>query len=168
MSWQDKLNQSNAAFLAKVWPIIAHKCGGGNIRPVEVMTDTISRDLDMLCGIDIWQTIDGEGCRGIASRVQFGGRNWRTFTIRKETRAGGRTEFDKRREAIESGGRFVYPYLTCHAYMTSKLELLGCGLALTRAIFDAVCADTPVQQTTDATFFAVPFDAVAGIWEYAP
>ena len=164
--WQRDLSKSNAAFLSAVWPVIKGKCGGGTIKPVEILPDDISRDLDRLCGIDIWQTIDGEGCRGIASRVQFGSKNWRTFTVRKCRDSGAKTEFEKRKDAIESGGRMIYPYLTCHAYLTDSLVVLGGGLALTKSVFDAITDHTKIRRTDNASFYAVDFDDVEGVWEF--
>ncbi len=166
--WEIRLKKSNAAFLEMVWPIIKAKCGGGSIRPVEVMTDVISRDLDMLCGIDIWQTVDGIGCRGIASRVQDVGKYWRTFTVRRSKSSGWKTEYQKRKEAIESGGRMIYPYLTCQAYLKPDGSLWGGGLAKTKCVFGAINERTGIQHTYDASFYVVHFDDVAGIWEFTP
>lgn len=164
--WVTDLNRSNVAFLREVWPQIQKQCGGGEIKPVEIFDDVMSRELDMMCGIDIWQTITGEGCRGIGSRVQFGDKNWRTFTIRKERDSGAVTEYEKRKEAIDSGGRFIYPYLTSHAYVSDAGDLLGCGVAITKNIFQAIEAGkAQIRRCENATFFAVKFEDVPGVYE---
>lgn len=167
MGWRERLNNSNRAFLALVWPVIKEWCGGGEIRPVEIMTDPISRDLDILCGIDVWQTISDRGCRGIASRIQFGPRCWRTFTIRKDRDTGARTEYEKRIEAIRSRGALIYPYLTCQAYINKAGGLLlGGAIARTEDIFRAITLHTLTRRTTDASFYVVRFEDVVGAWEF--
>jgi hypothetical protein len=166
MGWQEDLSKSNAFFMAKVWPEISSLCGGGEIKPVEMMDDSISKDLDMHCGIDLWQTVEGSGCRGIASRVQFGDKNWRTFTIRKSRDSGSVTEYQKRKEAIDSEGKFIYPYLTCHAYSTMDGDLIGGGIARTKDVFNAINESTITNRTINASFYAVRFDDVECFREF--
>ena len=177
--WRNDLSSSSRAFLDCVWPSIKGKCGGGAIKPVEVLHDNdLAKDLDILCGIDVWQTIDGEGARGIASRVQFGPKNWQTFTIRRSRFNGSRTEYDKRLEAIQSGGRFIYPYLTCQAYVHDG-ALVGVGLAKTVDIFSLIEREKAagraakkvgsdqavwINKTTNADFYCVLFSAVENCW----
>jgi len=156
------LNRSNKAFLGVVWPVIKYKCGGGEIIPVEALDDIeIADQLDMLCGIDIWQTIGGDGARGIASRVQFGTKNWETFTVRYRRDSGAKTEYVKRLEAIETG-RFIYPYLTSQAYVTGDgRSLIGFGVARTVDIFDTIKQGNFIKRRSDnAEFLAVNFDDV--------
>ena len=168
--WMNDLNWSNKLFLDNVWPVIKKSCGDGEIKPVEIIDDNeIARELDILCGIDIWQTIDGAGARGIASRVQnnnneqYRGRsNWRTFTIRYKRNTGAKTEYEKRMEAIMTG-RFIYPYLTCQAYFDFG-ELVGCGVARTVDVFDAVNLEN--TNKSDNIFLVVPFNKVKGIKEF--
>ena len=165
----DKLKDSNRAFLELVWPVIASKCGGGQIRPVEVIQDNdICRDLDVLCGIDVWQTIGGEGCRGIASRVQWD-MVYQTFTIRsRKLYTGNQTEYHKRFAAIKSNGRFIFPYLTSHAYVNrAEYRLIGGALARTEAIFDAIeRGQYTTRRTNDAEFIAVQVADVEGAWPF--
>lgn len=179
--WQRDLTKSSQLFLAHVWPAIKAKCGGGQIKPVEILQDNeIARELDVLCGIDVWQTVDGEGARGIASRVQPTSRNWGTFTVRRRRFSGAKTEYEKRLEAIKSGGRFIYPFLTCQAYVDGD-SLLGVGLAKTVNLYETIereLADGRVSrdrggravwinETNNADFFCVRFDAVPDCWTYA-
>jgi hypothetical protein len=161
-SWTKDLKKSNQAFMSLVWPAIKTMCGGGEIKPVEMMDELLATDLDILCGIDIWQTIKGDGCRGIASRVQFGPKNWGTFTIRKERDSGAVTEYEKRKTAIYSNGRFIYPYLTCQSYIDGE-KLLGGGLTTTKSIFDAIESGLTYQnRTSNSSFFVVAFKDCIG------
>ena len=162
-NWLNDLNRSNRCFCDLVWPVIGNYCGGGIIRPVEILRDNeIAADLDHLCGIDVWQRIDGVGCRGIASRVQFGNRNWRTFTIRQARDSGGKTEYQKRMEAIHSGGQFLYPYLTVQAYAdTTGKQLLGCAVASTDEIFKAISDNRyTIRRTSNASFYVIKYEDV--------
>ena len=164
--WVKDLNESNRAFLNLVWPVIASQCGGGKIKPVEVWRgNALANDLDVLCGIDIWQTITGEGARGIASRVQFGPVNYQTFTIRLYRDTGAKTEYEKRLFAIESNGRFIYPYLTCQAYVTCKGVLLGVGVAKTVDIFDVIKQEKVLhRRSPNSGFMAIKWSDVKDCW----
>jgi hypothetical protein len=164
--WKKDLSKSNRAFLSLVWPVIQRKCGGGEIKPVEVLADNdLALDLDRNCGIDIWQSVDGVGARGIASRVQFTEKNWQTFTVRKSRASGARTEYAKRLSAIESGGRFIYPYLTSQAFVDAT-QLVGVGVARTVDIFDAIKRGKAyINQTDNADFFCVRWADVFECWE---
>lgn len=183
--WQCDLRKSSRQFLEHVWPVIKAKCGGGEIKPVEVLQDNeIARELDILCGIDVWQTVRGEGARGIASRVQPSKKNWATFTVRRTRFSGAKTEYEKRLEAIKSGGRFIYPYLTCQAYINDE-ELIGVGLAKTSQLYAVIERELEqgnvlhakdkkpehgvwINETHNADFFCVRFSAVADCWAYSP
>jgi len=134
------LNDSSRAFLMAVWPKIKMACGGGDIRPVEILDDIeIAKQLDTLAGIDVWQTKTDIGVRGIASRVQFGDKAWNTFTIRLARESGSATEYEKRLDAIETG-RFIYPYLTVQAYVTARNNptLLSCAVCKTKDLYGFV------------------------------
>lgn len=161
--WERDLKKSSMFFMEKVWPKVSGVCGGGKIKPVEVMTDNqIANDLDLLCGIDVWQST-GVGARGIASRVQFNcGKAWNTFTIRYKRDSGATTEYEKRLEAIKTG-RFIYPYLTCQAYFDKNDSLLSAGIARTLDIFNAVGSNPIIRRTSNASFIAVNFDDVKNI-----
>lgn len=162
MIWLNDLNKSNKAFVEIVWPNIKNLLHDGEIMPIEIMRDNeVARSLDVLAGIDFWQTIEGHGARGIASRVQFGSIDWGTFTIRKSRDSGARTEFDKRKEAIESD-MFVYPHVTVHAYVDGD-NLLSAGIAKTKNIFDAISkCDCIIRKTTNAYFYVIEFCDVIG------
>ena len=160
-SWVEDLTEANRDFMNLVLPVITPACGGGTFLPVEVMRDNeIAQDLDLMAGVDVWQRIDGEGVRGIAARVQQGSVNWGTFTIRQTRTSGAQTEYEKRKMAIESG-RYIYPYLTCQAYVNNG-ELIGVGLAKTEDVFSAIDVyGWPQTNPHDGnTFLCVKFSAV--------
>lgn len=115
---------------------------GGRLEPVESTTSRrrVDRDFDVLAGIDAWHMLDSRGVmRGIASRVQWGPRNWRTFTIRKSRPTGTETEFAKRLYALDNLDQgWLLPSLTMQAYLTEPRRagrLLGAAVIHTRDLF---------------------------------
>lgn len=136
------LSDSAYDFLRVVWPEIEQLCAGGRLEPVESTTSRrrIDHDLDVLAGIDAWHMLDSQGVmRGIASRVQWGPKNWRTFTIR-ESRPNyrGANEFDKRLYALDHLDQgWLFPSLTIQAYVTAKRsgQLLGAAIIHTSDLF---------------------------------
>ena len=92
----------------------------GDTRVVEgVMTDEMSQILDRMAGIDLWFFNENYGVRGIASRVQFISPNvkpYRTFTVRKNRDSGTKTEYEKRKYAIEN--EWLYPVFTFQGYIS--------------------------------------------------
>lgn len=158
MNWVDRLNNSNKAFLEIILPKIKKYVGDGIYKPVEIIQDDIAKDLDTLCGIDIWHVIDGVGCRGIASRIQFTEKNWGTFTVRKSRASGHITEYDKRILAIKTG-QFIYPYFTCQAYIYNN-RFIGGSLAKTIDIFTAIEQykfTTRINPMDKTEFIAIKF-----------
>jgi hypothetical protein len=179
LSVKADMKKSSRLFLDIVWPAIHSKCGGGEIIPVETLEDSaLAEQMDMLAGIDVWQTKSGEGCRGIASRVQSGanavdraGRPWNTFTIRRRRSSGATTEWEKRVEAIQTG-RWLYPYLTVQAYVYDD-KLLSAAVARTRDLFRAAMdleergqleVRTAREGSRWAEFAFVPWDRVPEVW----
>lgn len=167
--WKKDLCWSNKAFVDLVWPIISKDCGGGDIKPVEIIKDnTLATDLDLLCGIDVWQTISGRGCVGIASRVQVDC-GWHTFTVRNDRKYSKRkTEYQKRKEAIASCGQFIYPFLSCHAYVNKeKNKVVRIGLCKTVDLINAIDRGDWFQQTTGTeNFYCVYFNRVKDVRVY--
>lgn len=114
------LTKSAEAFRDTVWPAISDELGGGSLLPVETVRDAeFATTLDTLAGVDAWQLVTSVGMRPLASRVQSGWGRMDTFTVRWSTRFGGRTEIDKRIDAIRDG--FLYPAITVQAYLTCPL-----------------------------------------------
>jgi hypothetical protein len=125
------INKSSRAFMDVVWPVISKYIGGGDIVPVEGVTDeSMAQKFDTISGIDAWQITD-KGIRGIASRVQPQGKSWDTFTIRRSLVSGQKTEWHKRVETIFSQQQgSLYPAVTVQAYMnfnyTEPLYSVAC------------------------------------------
>jgi len=123
-----------------------------------VTVDDIAKQLDMLSGIDAW-SIAPVGMRGVALRIQTGQKNWHTFTIRKSRQSGAKTEFEKRKYAIENG--YLYPFYTVQAYVTNDNKLLAYAVARTQDIISAiekgVCYvnKTGAAQIGQAEFYVV-------------
>jgi len=154
-----KMAQSATAFLQIVWPRVRRAFGDGDLIPVESVTDSnMARRLDMLAGIDAWHIQTGAGIRGIASRVQVG-RSWRSFTIRLALDSGADTEYAKRGRAIRAApGRWLFPYLTCQAYLANwDGPLLSAAVAKTSDIITCVDNGWCEKRRTDNASFAVVF-----------
>jgi len=105
---------------------------GGDIEIVEsITTNDMADKLDKLAGIDLWY-YDEHGIYGIASRIQFG-RCYETFTIRKERESGVKTEYEKRKYAIEND--LLYPKLTFQGYFDLNNNIVeGFAIAKTKDI----------------------------------
>jgi hypothetical protein len=131
----------------------------GELKVVEGITvKQMAKLLDTLAGIDVWYINKLNGMRGIASRIQTGV-NYKTFTVRNKRESGARTEYEKRKIAIEKG--YLYPYLTVQAYVTNDDKLMSFAIAKTEDIIDAIdkglCYKdhTGADQIGQAEFFVV-------------
>lgn len=116
------LSDSAYDFKNTVWPVVGEWCGGGDLVPVESISNVgFVKDLDVLAGIDAWHIHPGRGgIRGIASRIQYG-RPWASFTIRKKRTSGAATEYEKRLNAIHnSDDGWLLPGITIQAYLDSR------------------------------------------------
>lgn len=166
--WVDDLKDSSYDFLRLVWPAIKDFCGGGETMPVETVSNNdFAKYLDQFSGIDFWQIVNDHGIRGIASRIQWGNVNWRTFTIRFRRFSGSATEYQKRIEAVNTG-EWLYPYLTCQAYITERRKgyMLGCAVAKTRDIFLAIQEGKyRKRKTLNAEFLIVGWDNIELVCE---
>ena len=166
------MKKSSEAFVDLVWPVISPVLGGGRVVPVECMFDSeAAQALDLICGVDFLH-INEMGARGIASRVQYsnpkyGDKNWETFTIR-ESRIGstGETELEKRQRAIDSHGRFLYPYLTIQSYISCDgKSVVGVGVARTVDIFKTIDMGMFTRNSYDnANFLVIKYQDVSGVW----
>ena len=168
--------QFSLAQVEKARPIIKKLMGGGEIKPVEGRDDEICLMLDQNCGTDYFQ-IFGNGHKldgvvwGVGSRFQkvcHGCKPFDTFTIRKERESGAKTEFEKRKLAIERNG--IYPYLTMHGYYDeSNGEILSLAIARTKDIWQCIeegHADerhTGENQIGQAKFFYLYWDKVKNL-----
>ena len=103
----------------------------GELKVVEGITiPEMAKLLDTLAGIDVWYINRLNGMRGIASRIQTGV-NYKTFTVRNKRKSGAKTEYEKRKIAIEKG--YLYP----NAHITSDIA----QYALSKAFESQVSLD---------------------------
>lgn len=122
----------------------------GEFEVIEGVTvDHLAKLLDTLSGIDAWHIDHLRGIRGIALRIQTGDKNWHTFTIRNKRSSGAKTEYEKRKNAIENG--YLYPYLTVQAYIKSSDELLSFAVARTVDIIEYIDKGYSKKQHTGAS-----------------
>lgn len=123
----------------------------------ETLNET-AKLLDTLAGIDLWFANKEKGMRGIASRIQYG-KNWRTFTIRLERDSGAKTEYEKRKYAIDND--YLYPVITYQAYLCEDGKM---AIAMTKDIIDyidkglAYIRHTKDDQQGQASFYVVDWD----------
>lgn len=115
-TWSEKM-------LARVvWPAIRAAYGGGNLLSVEGDHGVVTNQLDMTSGIDAL-IVSEKGIQSIASRVQRSKPTapWNTFTSRSARNTRAKTEYEKRKSAID-GNDSLYPMLTLHAYVSNRDE----------------------------------------------
>jgi len=134
-----KLTASSSDFLRVVWPVLSGRFGGGEIYPVESVTEKgFAKQLDVLAGIDVWHVVKNEGMRGIASRVQWTHSPFDTFSIRYATGSGNPTEYQKRLHALRNKDRgFILPEFTVQAYVAppnGSGSLLSVGIMKTASL----------------------------------
>jgi len=136
------LSQSALIFKHVIYPIIKDWIGGGELIPVENVTEKqFTKLLDTNAGIDGWYVENNKGIRGLASRIQY--RNaYNTFTIRYERHSGVKTEYEKLDHAINED--WLYPHYFIQAYVNlpkkfnykehdfSKNEIQILNIALTK------------------------------------
>lgn len=153
------LSDSISDYQQHIRPVLEKLLDG---RLISVEGDTLNQTaelLDTLAGIDLWWVNEQHGMRGIASRIQPG-RNWRTFTIRKERDSGTKTEYEKRKHAIDN--EFLYPAITYQAYVGE--HGVSIGIVHTKSLIDSIergiCYEqkTGAAQRGQATFFVVAWD----------
>jgi hypothetical protein len=145
------LSDSAAAFRDIVWPRIAPICGGGEIVPMEGVKaesgafSLFAGAVDRLCGIDAWQLCAEHGMRGIATRIQFGGKPWASFTMRERRATGAPTELEKRARCLaQARRRWLLPALTVQAYVSARGpggRLLYAAVAYTEDLVSAASAE---------------------------
>lgn len=154
------MSRSATTFIDLVKPLLTGHQSINDVLLVEnETTDAMRVLLDVHAGIDAWAVMD-KGLRGIASRIQPTGKNWRTFTVRKSRASGVETEFEKRDKAIRCG--YVYPYYTMQVY-TDMGSTMILGLAVCKTVDlialvqDGVCYEnrTGSAQVGQASFYVV-------------
>lgn len=149
--------------ITHVWPVIQEHCGGGDIVSMELSEAPIHAKMDTLAGVDMYQ-ITSRGVTGLAARCQTDSAEWFrkycTFTVRRcrsrektiafdyERDPESQCEFSKRREAIDSNGRFVYPYWTSQAYFDPSGDLDRVAVARTSDIYEMIAKKKYRIQST--------------------
>jgi len=164
---QHDLSDSAFEFQRLVWPAIQSFCGGGDIVPVEAIeAEGFAKQLDVMSGIDVWQIHRDRGMRGIASRVQWDdGRPqfpYRTFTVRKRRFNGSDTEYAKRVRSLNVRGGWLYPHLTCQAYIGLPRRsgaLLAAAVVKTQDLIEMIGdGRCHVKPTSNADFWVVDWN----------
>lgn len=155
-------------FRERVWPIVSRYLGGGDLIPVEAVTDSLfAKLLDSQAGIDGWQLVGSGGIRGIASRIQWGATCWRSWTIRTRTTSGARTEYDK---LVDADGTLLRPAYHVQAYLDQRGgAVLAAGCIRTNDLIRLLLAGRhgPERRNpTDGTYFVpVWWDDAASDYE---
>ena len=140
-NFEKDLSDSAFDFLRVVEPkLIEMGFIDGEIISIESTTqEHLAKQMDMTSGIDAWVIKTDEGITGLASRIQWINSSlpFNTFTIRQSRYTGAKTEYEKRLYAINSDGEFIYPHLTCQAYITRRQDgdLISLAIAKTVDIF---------------------------------
>ena len=148
-------------YVEQAAPIIGLLMSGWELIPVEGQANEVCRVLDMQCGIDylLYSKCSGQ-VYGLASRVQYG-RNYRTFTVRKERESGAKTEYKKRIDASTYGG--LSPQYTMQAYVKDG-EINGLAVVKTEDLLNFIekgFADegrTGANKDGQATFYICDWD----------
>ena len=148
-------------YVEQAAPIVGLLMSGWELLPVEGQSNEVCRLLDMECGIDyLLYSKDLGQVYGLASRVQYG-RNYRTFTVRKERESGAKTEYKKRTDAKDCGG--LSPHYTMQAYVKDG-EINGLALVKTEDLLNFIekgLADegrTGANKDGQATFYICDWD----------
>lgn len=171
-SFSEDLSDSSFDFQRVVSPIIKPWVGGGELVLIEGSRDETLKTLDTNSGIDVLHICNGQ-VRGIANRIQWVDVSYRTFTVRYDRDSGTKTEYEKRREAIDSEKGYIYPSLTVQSYIAHpKRQGNLINLAMCRTI-DLINICTRFEQggiqnkkhvregrTTNAGFIIIDWDFI--------
>src|SRR5258708_785080 len=146
-----------------VWPAIRDWLGGGDYYPVESVAEALlTKDLDMQAGIDGFQK-RLQGMRGIASRIQWGEKDWHTFTLRKSRSSRKDTEIRKRLwQLAHRHEGYLYPHITVQAYVNKeRTDLLSVAVAHTHELIPWACKTFATLETFRQN---ISYNR-AGVWE---
>ena len=157
-NFKTSLKKSSVAF-EKYFKEAVLKVFKGDFEVVEGVTKyKMAQTLDQLAGIDLWYFNTNVGVRGVANRIQFQNKCWRTFTVRKSRASGAKTEYEKRKHAIEKD--WLYPILTLQGYILADKPLCF-AIAITEDIIWMIDNDyckiksTGKDQIGQAEFYIV-------------
>ena len=131
---QSDLKESRS-WVKRAEPILSGLLNGWYLISVEGKDDEVSKILDLTCGIDyLLCSKETSNVYGVASRVQYG-KNYRTFTVRKERDSGAKTEYAKRHKAMTAGSLSLY--YTMQMYVDDK-EISGLALVKTKDLMNFI------------------------------
>lgn len=104
---------------------------------IERSEDGVLMWFDKYAGVDWIARTETDQIIGIASRIQWD-IDYKTFTIRYERWTKTKTEYDKRKEAIEKD--YMYPTYTLQAYFKDKNnpQMLSCGIIKTLDLYSFI------------------------------
>lgn len=162
-------------FATLVWPIVREWCGGGELLDVEAgawgsQGSRLARILDGYCGID-WLQVFSERrvARGLASRIRYGPRVYRTFTLKSTTGDERLSELDRRRPLIEepesgwTGSTFT---VQAHLEKDGGAVLYVC-MARTRHVLVAALrglgSEPPANRYDGSRFLAIEVDDLRNV-----
>ena len=135
----------------------------GNITSTEG-EDKVGQLLDTRAGIDAILDHPKYGLLGIGIRIQYG-RDYRTFTIRKQRESQAKTEYAKHADAMLEDA--ITTKFNIHAYVDEKTGMiLSAAIALTRDIYDCIDQNlcevrvTGNDQIGQATFYVVDWNTL--------
>jgi hypothetical protein len=160
--FKDCLSDTARHFEELVKPLLQRYNKFKTVTSVEAnSTEELAYMLDVNVGVDAFFS-NSTGMGGLASRIQPKcKKSWNTFTVRKSRESGVKTEYQKRKEAIESGGELFYPYYTMQAYLDEEESLLSFAVAKTEDIIELIdigeCTTkhTGINQNGQAEFYVV-------------
>lgn len=110
----DRINASARDFRDSVWPLFRDELGGGDLVPVEDVTDSaFAHLLDTHGMTDAWQVVGRDGIRALSTRIQWGPKAWNSWTIRYSLKSGNPTEWHK----LTAMGDWHRPSFIIQAYL---------------------------------------------------
>lgn len=152
MSWRSDLNESNRAIISNKEYL--ESLFKGSLLTIEEKDGDLYTMFDQIAGFD-WLLTKEEGIYGVATRVQWD-QNWGTFTIMYKRDSGTKTEYEKRKEQIESGA--LYPAFTLQMYCDRNEDFspISIGVCKTKDLFDYIEKNpVPRNRTGNAVFMYV-------------
>lgn len=127
MSVEAAIRRSAATFRQQVWPHLSSPMGGGELIPVETVTESgFATLLDRLGMTDAWQVVNDRGLRALATRVQWTDRAYETWTIRSRLSTGNATEYHK----LTQDGAWQLPHYIVQAYVRRDTDQLLSAAAI--------------------------------------
>lgn len=128
--------------------------------------DILLHWLDVYAGVDFLQLTKDHHVRGIASRVQRGWSNYKTFTLRYWKKSGHATEIAKR--VISEDKEYLRPGVTVQAYLNKEgTDLVRVGVVRTKDLYRLYNTNPDLfsykkTKKGDAGFLYIAFDKTKG------